>query len=208
MHPFLFSLKRAYQAALRLAQRLLVEAWFTPARFDLLSALAGSNGRQSYGSELARVLGVSRVTTARMIASLEREEMIQRRPGPRRTKIIEFTSIGYSSFVNVREVLFDNGLVSLAVSRMLDDDPSTDQKLETVGPHLDTIRRRLGEQATLACSAPRAREGTFEKGLEARHGFEMRDLFASAVRVCKRQFQSAKPRWVRLPRMETPPTEH
>ncbi len=208
MHPFLFSLKRAYQAALRLLQRLLVKAWFTPAKFDLLCALASSRDRQSYGSELARVLGVSRVTTARMIAKLEREEMIRRRPGPRRTKIVEFTPIGYDSFVGVRRVLFDNGVVSLAISRMLDDDPASDARLATIVPHLDTIRQRLGEPATLVCTAPLARDGTFEKGLGSGTCDDLRQLFTSAIEICGRQFHSAKPRWGHLPRMETPPTDH
>jgi DNA-binding MarR family transcriptional regulator len=95
MNRLSFSLKRAHQAALRFARHALDGTGLTPARYDLLHAVKLRKGRMSQ-RDLERVLGVTRATVSRMLASLEELEFVRREVDPtdRRCNIVWLTAEG------------------------------------------------------------------------------------------------------------------
>ena len=68
MHAILFGLKRAHQASLTVSRQLLRPFRLTPARFDMLCALAQNECLAI--SDLANMLGVKPPTVSRMVKAL------------------------------------------------------------------------------------------------------------------------------------------
>lgn len=71
MHAIFFGLKRAHHGTLRITRRILAALGLTAARFDLLYAVKKATRYGVNQSALRKVLGVSRATVSRMLASLE-----------------------------------------------------------------------------------------------------------------------------------------
>lgn len=96
MHFVSLELKRAHWAAVAMSKPLAAEYALTPARFDLLYVvlrrLAGSTGQIG----IARHLGVSGATVARMLKSLEQLGLVLRETAShdRRCKHIALTERG------------------------------------------------------------------------------------------------------------------
>ncbi len=72
MHAVFFGLKRAHQGTLRITRGVLTALGLTAARFDLLFAVKKSSRYGLNQSALRKVLGVSRATVSRMLASTRR----------------------------------------------------------------------------------------------------------------------------------------
>jgi DNA-binding MarR family transcriptional regulator len=101
MDQTFFRLKRAFHGVLRIGRPTLKEFGLTPARFDLLFALTDDGCKAVKGmwqSKLARVLGVTRATTSRMLISLEELGLVGRKRSEedRRQLDITLTETGWS----------------------------------------------------------------------------------------------------------------
>ena len=77
VHNIFFGLKRAHHGTLRITRKLLAAFGLTAARFDLLYAVKKER-RGILQSALRKVLGVSRATVSRMLASLEELGLVRR----------------------------------------------------------------------------------------------------------------------------------
>ena len=120
MHCIFFGLKRAHQGTLRITRGVLAALGLTAARFDLLYALKKSNGGVVQ-SALRRVLGVSRATVSRMLASLEELGLVRRSvPGKdRRQRLVELTTKGRWRIAFAHRQLTRSGRAQLAVDSAL-----------------------------------------------------------------------------------------
>jgi DNA-binding MarR family transcriptional regulator len=120
MHTIFFGLKRAHHATLALTRRTLSRMGLTAARFDLLFALK----LHRFGvrqSKLRRLLGVSRTTVSRMLASLEQLGLLTRKLSlsDRRTRDVELTKRGRSTIVFAHRAFTRSGWAQLAVDSAL-----------------------------------------------------------------------------------------
>ncbi|HEX4446620.1 MAG TPA: MarR family transcriptional regulator, partial [Polyangiaceae bacterium] len=123
MHTIFFGLKRAHHATLALTRSALNRMGLTAARFDLLFALKPYR----YGlrqSKLRRLLGVSRTTVSRMLASLEQLGLLTRKISlsDRRTRDVELTNRGRSTIVFAHRAFTRSGWAQLAVDSALATD--------------------------------------------------------------------------------------
>jgi DNA-binding MarR family transcriptional regulator len=116
MDAVFFGLKRAYHATLKFTAPSLAVFGLTPARFDLLFALAQAGGRATQ-SQLRRVLGVARSTISRMLTSLEVAGIITRRraAADARQRDVQLTRTGIRRFNGAHEDLVWTGVMALAV---------------------------------------------------------------------------------------------
>ncbi len=100
MDQTFFGLKRAFHGVLRIGRPPLKGFGLTPARFDLLFALtdACKTLKGMWQSELARVLGVTRATTSRMLISLQDLGLVERKfsEKDRRQLDVTLTEMGWS----------------------------------------------------------------------------------------------------------------
>jgi len=82
MHAVLFAVKRVHHLSLRIGRRLLERTGLTPARFDLVQAMAvdarGWGKVRRRQSDLWKTLGVSRTTVSRMVQGLETSGFVRR----------------------------------------------------------------------------------------------------------------------------------
>ena len=107
MHAISFAIKRLQHRTLAIARRLLKGLVLTPARFDMLYALAHHGNRRLLQSKLRRILGVSAPTVCRMAQSLESLGLIRREQDmlDKRQRIVWLTDLGsYFLVYCIREV--------------------------------------------------------------------------------------------------------
>jgi DNA-binding MarR family transcriptional regulator len=82
MHAISFALKRVQHRTLAISRRLLKGLALTPARFDMLYAIADTANRRLPQRTLCKKLGVTAPTVSRMAKSLEALGFIARRRSP------------------------------------------------------------------------------------------------------------------------------
>jgi DNA-binding MarR family transcriptional regulator len=99
---------------------MLANMGLTAARFDLLYAVRGRR-RGMPQSVLQRVLGVSRATVSRMLASLEALGLVKRTvdPADRRRKRVELTDLGRQRIDFAHKQLTRSGWAQLAIDSAL-----------------------------------------------------------------------------------------
>src|ERR1700723_51186 len=124
MDATFFSLKRSFHGTLRLTRATLSKLGLTAARFDLLYALP--HGRERFDartrqSDLRRMLGVSRPTVSRMLASLEELKLLRREraTGDRRQIIVSLTQRGSMLIRKAVRAFIDSGWTLLALDSAL-----------------------------------------------------------------------------------------
>jgi DNA-binding MarR family transcriptional regulator len=120
MHRIFFGLKRAHHGTLRITRNVLGALGLTAARFDLLYAVKN----ERYGliqSKLRKVLGVSRATVSRMLASLEELGLVRRSipAADRRQKLVELTTKGRWRIAFAHRHLTRSGWAQLAIDSAL-----------------------------------------------------------------------------------------
>jgi DNA-binding MarR family transcriptional regulator len=120
MHAIFFGLKRAHHGALRITRKALAAMGLTAARFDLLYAVKKVR-RGMIQSALRKVLGVSRATVSRMLASLEELGLVRRTPyeGDRRQKLVELTGKGWWRISRAHRHFTRSGWAQLAIDSAL-----------------------------------------------------------------------------------------
>ena len=123
MHTVFFGLKRAHHATLGLTRHALKRMGLTAARFDLLFALKDIRLGMMQ-SRLRRLLGVSRTTVSRMLASLEQLGLLTRRlsSSDRRTRDVNLTSRGRETIRLAHRRFTRSGWAQLAVDSALGTD--------------------------------------------------------------------------------------
>jgi DNA-binding MarR family transcriptional regulator len=158
MHTIFFGLKRAHHATLGLTRRALNRMGLTAARFDLLFALMPAR-LGMLQSRLRRLLGVSRTTVSRMLASLEQLGFLTRKVSwsDRRTRDVELTPRGRSIIVSAHRMFTRSGWAQLAVDTALGTDGAYRwfsegdciQATALFDGLLGQVRRVFGDRATL-----------------------------------------------------------
>lgn len=82
MHPTLFALKRAYQAARHVLENELQGTGLTVAQMDVLKVLLAAPGADVDQRTVQTDLGVTSATLTRLLASMESKALITRVPLP------------------------------------------------------------------------------------------------------------------------------
>ncbi|HTB74187.1 MAG TPA: MarR family transcriptional regulator [Polyangiaceae bacterium] len=120
MHRIFFGLKRAHHGTLRVTRTVLAAMGLTAARFDLLYAVKKVR-RGMIQSALRKVLGVSRATVSRMLASLEELGLVRRTPyeGDRRQKFVALTGKGWWRISRAHRHFTRSGWAQLAIDSAL-----------------------------------------------------------------------------------------
>jgi DNA-binding MarR family transcriptional regulator len=116
VNAIFFGAKRAFYGCLRTTRPWLERLGLTAARFDMLTAIS----RTPYGllqSNLREMLGVSAPTVSRMVVSLEKLGLVQRRrsQADRRQVHLQLTSAGRARIRRATSALIGSGAVQLAV---------------------------------------------------------------------------------------------
>ncbi|HEX4448556.1 MAG TPA: MarR family transcriptional regulator [Polyangiaceae bacterium] len=158
MHTVFFGLKRAHHATLGLTRNALKSMRLTAARFDLLFALKDSR-LGMLQSRLRRLLGVSRTTVSRMLASLEQLGLLTRKRSwsDRRTRDVNLTPRGRATITRAHRRFTRSGWAQLAVDSALGTDGAyrwyregdSIQATALVDGLLGQVRRVFGDRATL-----------------------------------------------------------
>jgi DNA-binding MarR family transcriptional regulator len=158
MHTVFFGLKRAHHATLGLTRHALKRMGLTAARFDMLFALKQSR-LGMLQSRLRRLLGVSRTTVSRMLASLEQLGFLTRKRSwsDRRTHDVNLTPHGRATITLAHRRFTRSGWAQLAVDSALGTDGAYRwyrdgdciQATALVDGLLGQIRRVFGDRARL-----------------------------------------------------------
>ena len=128
MHAIFFGLKRAHHGTLRITRSVLAAMGLTAARFDLLYAVMTS-GEGLAQSALRKLLGVSRATVSRMLASLEDLGLVVRSAHSydRRQRCVALTAEGRLRITSAHCHFTRSGWAQLAVDSALCDPYANDQ---------------------------------------------------------------------------------
>jgi DNA-binding MarR family transcriptional regulator len=159
VHSIFFGLKRAHHGALRITRKVLSALGLTAARFDLLYAVKRSS-RGVIQSALRRVLGVSRATVSRMLASLEELGLVRRMvwSEDRRQKLVELTTKGRWRIAFAHRHLTRSGWAQLAIDSALAgkhreyrwcDEAASLEACGALRAMLNDLREGFGDFATL-----------------------------------------------------------
>ena len=124
MHAIFFGLKRAHHGTLRITRRILAALGLTAARFDLLYAVKKATRYGVNQSALRKVLGVSRATVSRMLASLEELGLVRRKvsTADRRQRWVTLTTKGRWRIAFAHRHLTRSGWAQLAIDSALEGD--------------------------------------------------------------------------------------
>ena len=154
MHNVFFGFKRAHHATLGLTRNILKRMGLTAARFDMLYALKDSR-LGMLQSRLRRLLGVSRTTVSRMLASLEQLGMLTRKPSwsDRRTREVLLTPRGRASIVFAHRRLTRSGWAQLALDSALEPEGwwsklACAAAVRAIDETLQRVRDAYGDVAT------------------------------------------------------------
>ena len=121
MHSLFFGAKRIFHSTLRLTRKQLANRGLTAARFDMLTAI-GQRFR-FFQRELPGWLGVSRATVSRMLISLAKLGLVERKraPGDRRQWLLNLTDAGRAAVDEATRFFIGSGAVRKALECALCD---------------------------------------------------------------------------------------
>jgi DNA-binding MarR family transcriptional regulator len=159
MDRIFFGLKRAHHGTLRITRKSLKALGLTSARFDLLFAVKKVRGGVIQ-SALCKVLGVSRATVSRMLASLEALGLVRRKvtTKDRRQRLVELTTRGWWRISRAHRHFTRSGWAQLAIDSALAgqyadyrwcDEAACREAAASLGVTLGDLRREFGDFATL-----------------------------------------------------------
>ena len=155
MHPLLFSFKRVFLRAGRFTRAFAHEFRLTPARYDLLIAIAhGRDGTRQ--ASLRHVLGVTKQVISRMLYQLESLGLVWRTPYVRRgtPRWVRLTSAGVTKLAVANSELMGPGslvdeFVHVAVTLTPDDLRAQRLGYAAAERATDILRERLDDGASL-----------------------------------------------------------
>ncbi|MBL8613716.1 MAG: MarR family transcriptional regulator [Myxococcales bacterium] len=186
MHALQFGLKRAHQRVVGFAWQLLGPFGITPARLDMLQALAAFP-EPPIQNELARALGVTRQTVSEMLEALERRGLVVRESGDlrgRRCNFVMLTAAARALLARVFAVLVRSGIAAKAAARMLVDIPAAPVKVANTLERTLEIRKTLRDRAFFRPPSVEREEMDGGAPLE---GAE-RKLFDLSIELCQIRF--------------------
>jgi DNA-binding MarR family transcriptional regulator len=156
MDAVMFSLKRAFHKSIEAGLVLTTPFGLTPARFDLLHALVGTNRDRTMTRQctLARQLGVSAPTVSIMVTALERLGLVERlRDEKGRTCGLMITEKGKKCITAALHALLDRGVVHRMLRACWPKEPKLNAKavlrakeaaMQQLVGALGYLRRELG----------------------------------------------------------------
>ncbi len=164
MDAVMFSLKRAFHKSIEAGCVLTEPFGLTPARFDLLHALVGSDRDRTTTRQcwLRRQLGVSAPTVSKMITALEQLALVVRlRDAKGRSCGVRITAKGKDCITRALHLLIDRGVAHRMVrawfprdvmaprlnakAALAEREATMQQVVDSLGP----MRFKLGDWATL-----------------------------------------------------------
>jgi MarR family transcriptional regulator for hemolysin len=151
MHPFLFTMKRAFHASAGFARRVLRPVGITPARFDVMALIEKEDGAIEQ-SRLTRALGVTRSVVSRMLDRMTELGLVQRvkHEKDRRQRVVLMTEKGWEVFVSACERfptdLAEEALAALLTPRSWRDDVKVQEAIRRVERPLFKLRRAFGDR--------------------------------------------------------------
>ena len=156
MHPLLFSFKRVFLRSAYFTRAFAREFDLTPARYDLLIAIARSPDGIAQ-KDLRHLIGVTAPVICRMLYRLEELGLVWRHPHPsnRRWRWVRLTPRGATKYTVANSELMGPGslvdeLTHLAVTRDPDSARARRIGFAAATKVTDILRDRLGDCATLA----------------------------------------------------------
>jgi DNA-binding MarR family transcriptional regulator len=158
MNAVFFGCKRAFHACMRIARQGLRGLGLTPARFDMLTAIGVDSHYSCTQRELRGELGVSAPTVSRMVRSLEKLGLVERRRlerGDRRQYSIKLTDWGLKCMRRATRLLRGTGAIQLAVDCALTDNRPYNgdlcfERMDLAETLFNRLRRTFGDVARLA----------------------------------------------------------
>jgi len=127
METMIFGVKRAFYATLNITRPGLADFGLTPARYDVLYAIADADTQ--YGvcpqRNLWRVLGVARSTMSKLLHSLEELGLVRRERWSidRRQRYVSLTALGRARLRRAHRSLVRGNHIPLAVESALTEPP-------------------------------------------------------------------------------------
>jgi DNA-binding MarR family transcriptional regulator len=156
MHPLLFSFKRVFLCSARLAADLAKEFDLTPARYDLLIAIARSPDGIAQ-MRLPHIIGVTRPVICRMLYKLEELGLVWRHPHPDndRWRWVRLTELGLTRYTIANTELMGpesvpDSLVHSMVTQTPQDFSAQRRGYLAAAAVTDIVRDRLGDRASLS----------------------------------------------------------
>jgi len=185
MHMLAYRAKRVHWSFVDLHRVLLAPLKTTPARLDLLQALADGDC-PAYCAAIARYLGVARQTAHEIVVALEALGLVLRKPREERTRIVplEITSAARALLDDVFAVLVRSGVAQKAAARTLHDPPRKPERLEAFTTSARRIQSSLQTYGRHVPAAVEPEEVDAGAHLEPR----LRWIFDRALRVCRDRF--------------------
>lgn len=185
MHDLAFRCKLVHWAFVDLHRRLLSPLGITPARLDLLQALADEDNCH-YGAALGRILGVTRQTIHDMVDALAALGLLRRLPQDERTRIVplELTDAGRALLDDVFAVFVRSGVALKSAARTLLDFPRDPAKVRAF---VESARRIQTSLQRRGCHVPQA-VGPDDVDAGAGLDDRLEPVFDRALRLCRRAF--------------------
>jgi DNA-binding MarR family transcriptional regulator len=127
METVIFGLKRAFYATLNITRPVLADFGLTPARYDVLYAIADADAQHGVCPQrsLWRILGVARSTMSKLLRSLEELGLVRRERWSidRRQRYVSLTTAGRVRLRRAHRRLVLANHVPLAVESALREPP-------------------------------------------------------------------------------------
>lgn len=185
MHRLAYRCKRAHWSFVDLHRQLLAPLLTTPARLDLLQALADCD--PTYCAAIARHLGVTRQTAHEMIVSLEALGLLVRKRPKERTRIVllELTEKARSLLDDVFAVFVRSGVALKVAARVLLDHLRKPAKVAAFVSSALRIQRSLRGAGCHFPSEVEVEEADGGAPLEPR----LRTVFDRALRLLRARFE-------------------
>ncbi len=155
MEKIIFGSKQFYLGTIRLTRRWLTPFGLTPARFNMLVAIATGGHRGLAQHDLLGLLGVTSATISRMLRSLEEIGLIVRKPHPRnpQRRWINVTAGGIYRLRAAIDEVVDSGELAFAVAEILNPQPgkraTAEAAIKEMNILLTRARAALNDIATL-----------------------------------------------------------
>jgi DNA-binding MarR family transcriptional regulator len=127
METLLFGVKRAFYATLNITRPALADFGLTPARYDVLYAIADADSQHGVCPQrnLWKVFGVARSTMSKLLRSLEELGLVRRERWSidRRQRYVSLTAAGRSRLQRAHHWLVLENHIPLAVESALTEQP-------------------------------------------------------------------------------------
>ena len=185
MHHLAYRCKRAHWSFVGLHRDLLAPLLTTPARLDLLQALADLG--HTYCAEVARHLGITRQTAHEIIVSLEALGLVVRKRREHRTRIVwlGLTETARTLLDEVFAVFVRSGVALKVAARTLLAPPRDPAKVDAFTRSARQIQRSLQTRGSHRAPDVEPEEADGGAPLAPR----LRKVLERAIRILQKRFE-------------------